>query len=121
MILKLRQKRKHNFQILWVKFLPIFQNRQKEALLLVSAYFATVWIGRNVKHKILAEHLKYLSKRMGQIPEFAAYSIAEGIKRAFTKFGKWIRTFAQTNTPDTSTADAPMLPGFLEFFEVDYG
>jgi hypothetical protein len=91
------------------------------ALVLVSAYFATVWIGRNVKHEILAEHLKYLSKRMGQIPEFAAYSIAEGIKRAFTRFGKWIRTFAQTNTPDASTADAPMLPGFLEFFEIDYG
>ena len=95
--------------------------RNMAALVLVSAYFATVWIGRNVKHEILAEHLKYLSKRMGQIPEFAAYSIAEGIKRAFTRFGKWIRTFAQTNTPDASTADAPMLPGFLEFFEVDYG
>ena len=95
--------------------------RNMAALVLVSAYFATVWIGRNVKHEILAEHLKYLSKRMGQIPEFAAYSIAEGIKRAFTRFGKWIRTFAQTNTPDASTADAPMLPGFLEFFEIDYG
>ena len=54
------------------------------------------------------------------VPEFAAYSIAEGIKRAFTRFGKWIRTFAQTKTPYASTADAPMLPGFLEFFEVDY-
>jgi hypothetical protein len=58
---------------------------------------------------------------MGQIPEFAAYSIAEGIKRAFTRFGKWIRVLAKANTLWTSTTDAPMLPGFAEFFEVDYG
>ena len=116
MILKLRQKRKPNLQFLWVKFLPIFQSRQEEALLLVSAYFATVWIGRNVRHEILAEHLKYLSKRMGQIPEFAVYTIAGGIKRAFTRFGKWIRTFGKTNAIDASATNDPMLPGFAEFF-----
>ena len=32
MVLKLRQKRKPNLQILWVKFLPIFQNRQEDSL-----------------------------------------------------------------------------------------
>jgi hypothetical protein len=58
---------------------------------------------------------------MGQIPEFAAYSIAAGLKRAFTRFGKWIRTFTKANVPDASTTNAPMLPGFAEFFEVDYG
>ncbi len=87
----------------------------------ISTYFATVWIGRNVKHEILAEHLKYLSKRMGQIPEFAAYSIAAGLKRAFTRFGKWIRVLTKANALGSSTTDAPMLPEFAEFFEVDYG
>ena len=95
--------------------------RNMAALVLVSAYFATVWIGRNVRHEILAEHLKHLSNRMGQIPEFAAYSIADGLKRAFTRFGKWIRTFGLTNAIDASATNAPMLPGFAEFFELDYG
>jgi abortive infection bacteriophage resistance protein len=95
--------------------------RNMAALVLVSAYFATVWIGRNVRHEILAEHLKYLSKRMGQIPEFAAYTIADGIKRAFTRFGKWIRTFGKTNAIDASATNDPMLPSFAEFFELDYG
>ena len=95
--------------------------RNMAALVLVSAYFATVWIGRNVRHEILAEHLKHLSKRMGEIPEFAAYTIADGLKRAFTRFGKWIRTFGKTNAIDTSETNAPMLPGFAEFFELDYG
>ena len=78
-------------------------------------------LSRNLNNDKLAEHLKYLSKRMGQIPEFAAYSIADGLKRAFTRFGKWIRTFGQTNAIDASATNAPILPGFAEFFEVDYG
>ena len=75
--------------------------------------------------KIASKAKAQLSNFMGKV--FTHFSkptkrfIAEGIKRAFTRFGKWIRTFAQTNTPDASTADAPMLPGLLEFFEVDYG
>ena len=36
-------------------------------------------------------------------------------------FGKWIRTFGKTNAIDTSETNAPMLPGFAEFFELDYG
>ena len=43
---------------------------------------------------------------------FAAYSIADGLKRAFTRFGKWIRTFGKTNAIDTSETNTPMLPGF---------
>ena len=58
---------------------------------------------------------------MGQIPEFAAYSIADGLKRAFTRFGKWTRTFGKTNAIDASATNAPMLPGFAELFELDYG
>ena len=58
---------------------------------------------------------------MGQIPEFAAYTITDGIKRAFTRFGKWIRTFGKANAIDTSETNAPMLPGFAELFELDYG
>ena len=85
--------------------------RNMAALVLVSAYFATVWIGRNVRHEILAEHLKYLSKRMGQIPKFAAYSIADGLNRAFTRFGKWIRTFEKTNAIDTSVVPCNAISG----------
>ena len=33
----------------------------------------------------------------------------------------WIRTFGKTNAIDTSATNAPMLPGFAELFELDYG
>ncbi len=36
-------------------------------LVLSSAYFATVWIGRSVRREVLAEHLT----RLGEVPELA--------------------------------------------------
>ena len=66
--------------------------RNMASLVLASAYFATVWIGRNIRREVLAEHLERLGKRLGEVPEFAAYAIADGIKRAFTRFGKWVRS-----------------------------
>jgi hypothetical protein len=84
-------------------------------LVLASTYFATAWIGRKVKHKILAEHLKYLSKRMGEVPVFIAYSIAVGIKHFFSRFGKWTRSVAETNSHISSANTAPVLPGFASF------
>ena len=50
---------------------------------------------------------------MGEIPEFAAYSIADGLKRAFTRFGKWIMHFHNQKmgklqlTPKMKTAFYP--------------
>ena len=91
--------------------------RNMAALVLASAYFATTWIGRNIKREVLAEHLARLGKRLGEVPEFAAYAIADGIKRAFTRFGRWLRTaaFAREEEPEMETS--PLLPGFAEMFD----
>ena len=56
--------------------------RNMASLVRASAYFATAWIGRNIKREVLAEHLAHLGKRLGDVPEFAAYAIADGIRRA---------------------------------------
>ena len=66
--------------------------RNMASLVLASAYFAMAWIGRNIKREVLAEHLAHLGKRFGEVPEFATYAIADGIKRAFTRFGKWVNS-----------------------------
>ena len=95
--------------------------RNMASLVLASAYFATVWIGRNIKREVLAEHLAHLGKRLGDVPEFAAYAIADGIRRAFTRFGKWLR---QTVEAVADKADAPsmqLLPGFAELLDTDDG
>ena len=91
------------------------------SLVLASAYFATVWIGRNIKREVLAEHLTRLGKRLGDVPEFAAYAIADGIKRAFTRFGKWVRSAAETFAETAKSATTPLLPGFAELLDTDDG
>lgn len=92
------------------------------SLVLASAYFATTWwIGRNIKREVLAEHLARLGKRLGEMPEFAAYAIADGIKRAFTRFGRWLRTLAETVIGKHEEETVQLLPGFAEMFDLDCG
>ena len=51
----------------------------------------------------------------------AAYAIADGIKRAFTRFGKWVRTAAKAIAEKPETETAQLLPGFAELFDTDDG
>ena len=95
--------------------------RNMAALVLAAAYFATVWIGRHVRHEVLAEHLARLGKRLGEVPQFAAYAIADGLKRAFTRFGKWVRTAAEAAMAEPGPATGPLLPGFADILDLDDG
>ena len=95
--------------------------RNMAALVLAAAYFATVWIGRHVRHEVLAEHLARLGKRLGEVPQFAAYAIADGLRRAFTRFGKWVRTAAETVAAKAAPAAGPLLPGFADMLDLDDG
>ena len=95
--------------------------RSMATLVLASAYFATVWIGRNIRREVLAERLTRLGKRLGDVPEFAACAIADGIRRAFTRFGKWVRPAAEAFAGTAKPAAAPLLPGFAELLDTDDG
>ena len=55
------------------------------------------------------------------MPEFAAYAIADGIRRAFTRFGKWVRTAAGTIVKAPDVPAIQLLPGFAELFDTDDG
>ena len=83
------------------------------------AYFASAWLGRHVKREVLAEHLKTLSQRLGKVPEFANYAIADGLKRAFTRFGKWCRKNIDPKPEPTENELLEFLPGFRELFAAD--
>ena len=60
-------------------------------------------------------------KRLGEVPEFAAYAIADGIRRAFTRFGKWVRTAAKAIAEKPEAETTQLLPGFAELFDTDDG
>ena len=104
-----------------VRVLSYARIRNMASLVLASAYFANVWIGRHARREVLSEHIKRLGKRLNEVPEFAAYAIADGIRRAFTRFGRWIRVSARTPAADTEPPPAPLLPGFADLFDTDDG
>ena len=93
----------------------------RASLVLACAYFATVWIGRHLKRQVLAEHLAYLNKRLNEVPQFGAYAITSGLKRAFSAFGRLARSIARI-VPRTEMADlSQYLPGFAELLDLDDG
>ena len=101
-----------------IRVLSYARIRNMASLVLASAYFATVWIGRHARREVLAEHIKRLGKRLNEVPEFAAYAIADGIRRAFTRFGKWVRATAESLSAKPEPASEPLLPGFADIFDL---
>lgn len=93
--------------------------RNMAALVLATAYFASVWLGRHVKREVLAEHLANLSQRLNKVPEFANYAIAEGLRRAFTRFGRWCRRIVDPEPEPTAADLMPYFPEFRELFAAD--
>ena len=50
------------------------------ALVLAVAYFASVYVGRKLKLRVMSSILTRISKRIFGIPDFRYYAIADGIK-----------------------------------------
>ena len=93
--------------------------RNMASVVLAATYFATAWLGRHVKREVLAEHIKTLAQRLGKEPQFASYAIADGIRRAFTRFGKWCRKILDPEPEPPENELLNLLPGFRELFAAD--
>ena len=93
--------------------------RNMASIVLATAYFASAWLGRHVKREVLAEHLKSLSQRLGKVPEFANYAIADGLRRAFTRFGRWCRKIIDPEPEPNENDLLEFLPGFRDLFAAD--
>ena len=67
------------------------------------------------------ECLAYLNKRLNEVPQFGAYAITSGLKRAFSAFGRLARSIARI-VPRTEKVDlSQYLPGFAELLDLDDG
>lgn len=91
--------------------------RNMASLVLAAAYFSTVWIGRHLKHKVLAEHLARMNKRLNEVPQFAAYAITSGIKRAFSAFGRLAERFVGIMPNRKTDASLQLMFEFVEYAE----
>ena len=64
-----------------IRVLKYERLRNLALLLLVTAYFASVYPGKRAKLAILVQHLERAAKRIYGVPEFRFYAIADGIKQ----------------------------------------
>ena len=64
-----------------IRVLKYERLRNLAMLVLVTAYFASVYLGKRAKLAILVQHIERAAKRIYGVPEFRFYAIADGIKQ----------------------------------------
>ena len=70
------------------------------AIVLATAYFAMAWLGLSDKLAVLADHVKRVSKRMFDVPDFFFYAIADGLRTLFSRHGRWNGLDGPDETPE---------------------
>lgn len=80
---------KQSYDLEDIRLLKYDRLRAMTAVVAAAAYFAMAWIGLSEKLSVLADHVKRVSKRMFEVPEFFFYAIADGVSALFTRHGRW--------------------------------
>ena len=66
-------------------------------LVLAVTYFASVYLGQNIKLKMLVERIFLVSKRFFGVPSFFNYAIADGIYNLLFPDKTALRTVKKTD------------------------
>lgn len=74
--------------------------RNLVVLILAVAYFASVYLGDNLKLKMLVERIYIVSKRFFGVPTFFNYAIADGLYNLFFPDKTGIQEAARAKKPD---------------------
>jgi hypothetical protein len=80
---------KQAYELEDVRLLNFGRLKAMVSIVLAVAYFAMAWLGLGEKLAVLADHVKRVSKRMFEVPEFFFYAIADGVCRLFSRHGRW--------------------------------
>ena len=80
---------KQAYEIEDVRLLRFDRLKAMVAIVLATAYFAMAWLGLGDKLAVLADHVKRVSKRMFDMPDFFFYAIADGLRTLFSRHGRW--------------------------------
>ena len=64
-----------------IRVLKYERLRNLAMLVLATAYFASVYLGKRTKLAILVQHIKRATKRIYGVPEFRFYAITDGIRQ----------------------------------------
>ena len=91
-------KQCYNFEDIRVR--SYISIRNIVALVLAVSYFASVYLGQNIKLKMLVERIFLVSKRFFGVPSFFNYAIADGIYNLLFPDKSALRGVKQTDLDD---------------------
>ena len=74
--------------------------RNMVVLILAVSYFAAVYLGENLKLKMLVERIYLVSKRFFGVPTFFNYAIADGLHKLLFPDKTGIRSLPKNKNPD---------------------
>ena len=69
-------------------------------LVLAVTYFAAVYLGDNLRHKMLVERIYLVSKRFFGVPTFFNYAIADGLYNLLFPDKTGINALARATRPE---------------------
>jgi hypothetical protein len=69
-------------------------------LILAVSYFAAVYLGENLKLKMLVERIYLVSKRFFGVPTFFNYAIVDGLYKLLFPDKTGIRSLPKNKNPD---------------------
>lgn len=81
---------KQSYHLEDIRVLRYERLRNMAALVLVSSYFAAVYLGMRAKPEILTAHVLKAAKRIFGIPNFRYYAIADAIRELLNRHNKGI-------------------------------
>lgn len=76
---------KQSYELEDIRVLSYCRLQNMMALVLAAAYFASVYVGRKLKLRVMSSILTRISKRIFGIPDFRYYAIADGIKELLSR------------------------------------
>ncbi len=74
--------------------------RNMVVLILAVSYFAAVYLGENLKLKMLVERIYIVSKRFFGVPTFFNYAIADGLYNLLSPDKTGIKAVPRNKSPD---------------------
>ena len=80
---------KQSYDLEDMRLLEYGRLRALVAVVTAVAYFAMAWLGLGEKLGVLSGHVKRISRRMFEVPDFFFYAIADGVSELFRRCGRW--------------------------------
>lgn len=99
---------KQSYDLEAIRFMNYERLKNMFGILLAVVYFSAQWLGESVQLSVLTHHIKEVSLRLGFVPIFHYYALADGIATILSSSFKCFRKQGTLPSIDTSQTILPL-------------